>query len=80
VIAGLNDDQFIIGSAMDQTVLVIDPPGPEARKIAAQRLRFASALERAACVSPWVITPAQALRMEPMAAMPASISPGGLAA
>ena len=45
VLPGLNDDQLIVGYAVDQTVLVIDPPGPEPRQIAAQRLRLSGALE-----------------------------------
>jgi hypothetical protein len=44
VVSSLNDDQFIIGRAVDQAVLVVDPPGPETRQIAAQRLGLAGDL------------------------------------
>ena len=30
VVSGLNDDQLIIGRAIDEAVLIVDPPGPEA--------------------------------------------------
>jgi hypothetical protein len=46
VVPGLDDNQFGFGGAVHQSVLVIDPPGPETRQIAAQRLGLASALER----------------------------------
>src|SRR5215472_9456315 len=46
VIPGLNDDQFVIGRAVDQAVLVIDPPGPETGQIPAQRFRLTNTLER----------------------------------
>ena len=46
VIPGLDDDQLIISCAVDEAVLVVDSPGPEAGEIAAQRLWLAGALER----------------------------------
>jgi hypothetical protein len=46
VVPGLNDDQFIIGRAADQAVLVVDPPRREAGQVPAQRFGFAGALER----------------------------------
>jgi hypothetical protein len=45
VVSGLNDDQLIIGRAMDEAVLIVDPPGPEAGEVAAQRLRLAGTFE-----------------------------------
>src|SRR5215467_6922379 len=46
MVPGLNDDQFIFGCAVHKTMLVIDPPRPEAGQIPAQRLRLAGSLER----------------------------------
>ena len=46
VVPGLNDDQLIICRAIDETVFIVYPPGPEAGEIAAQWLRLASTLER----------------------------------
>lgn len=48
MVSGLDDYQFIVGCGVDKAVLVIDPPGPEAGKVAAQRFWFSRALERRA--------------------------------
>src|SRR5260221_560436 len=45
VVPGLNDDQLIICRAIDETVLVVNPPGPEAGEIKAQWLRLAGTFE-----------------------------------
>ena len=46
VVSGLDDDELLVRGAVDETVLVVDPPGPEAGEVAAQRFWLASALER----------------------------------
>jgi hypothetical protein len=50
VIPGLDDDQLVISCAVDDAVLVVDSPGPEAGEIAAQRLWLAGSLERGAAL------------------------------
>jgi hypothetical protein len=37
----LDDDQLIICHAIDETVLIVNAPGPETGEISAQRLRSA---------------------------------------
>jgi hypothetical protein len=46
VVTGQNDDQLIIGHAVDETMLVVDPPRPEPGEVAPQRLRLSNTLER----------------------------------
>jgi hypothetical protein len=48
VVTGLDDDQFVIGYAVDEPVLVINAPRPKAGQVGAQLLRFAGPLERIA--------------------------------
>ncbi len=48
MVCRLNDDQLVVRCAVDEPVLIIDPPGPEAGQVAPQRLRLAGALERRA--------------------------------
>src|SRR5918992_120590 len=38
-------DELIHGRAIDEAVLIVDPPGPEAGEVAAQRLRLAGTFE-----------------------------------
>jgi hypothetical protein len=45
VIPGLDDDQLIVGRAVNEAVLIIDPAGPEPGQVAAQRFRFPCALK-----------------------------------
>jgi hypothetical protein len=45
VISGLDDDQLIVGRAVEEAVLIIDPPGPEAGQVTAQVFRLPRALK-----------------------------------
>lgn len=46
VAATLHDDQYVIFDLVDQSMLLVDSPGPTPREIAFQRFWFTRALKR----------------------------------
>jgi hypothetical protein len=46
VVAGREDDDLRLGDDVDETVLVVDPPGPRPRQVVLERFGLADAGKR----------------------------------